>query len=298
MSLINDRYDALWLIVIKLTFKLIEFTGTTIDDTGIGFNSCQSVDVVAGNNDGSFFKSFSSYNAIAIESCFVNALMDCYLNMVLLFILIQFEVKMDTNSSLLLIFNAIYSITSVINNILSNTASETVVGIFFRSVVTRYGIFWQLSNSLEYFIANLIQIKSNTSNTSKNSIDTGTQVTYESTILHSKKSKSTLDRLTKQMHDIQLLFTVDNSQMLGTNCKWCLCDESLTFEFADLVDYNIRDDQSGQSQADTTAHSRCKLYDLLEAGINLIFSNFGLTTRRKNTKRHKNFIIQVAYEIS
>ena len=97
------------------------------------------------------------------------------------------------------------------------------------------------------------------------------------------------------MHDIQLLFTVDNSQMLGTNCKRFLCDESLTFEFADRVDYNIRDDQSGQSQADITAHSRCKLYDLLETDINLIFSNFGLTTRKKNTKRHKHFIIQAAY---
>ena len=131
ISLIIDRYDALWLIISKFTFKLIELTRIAIDGTGITFNSCQTIDIVAGNNDSLFFKIFSNYNVIAIESCsFVNTLMDCYLHMVLLYILIQFKDKMDSNS-LLLIFNAIYSIASMINNTLSNTASETVVEIFF-----------------------------------------------------------------------------------------------------------------------------------------------------------------------
>ena len=131
MSLILDRYDASWLIIIKFTFKPIELIRTAIDGTRISLNSCQT-NVVVGNNDSLFFKIFLSYNVIAIENGLLNTLMDCYLNMVLLCVLIPFKVKTDANSLLLLIFSAIYSITSMINNILSNTASETVVEFFFR----------------------------------------------------------------------------------------------------------------------------------------------------------------------
>ena len=90
---------------------------------------------MTGNNDTLFFKIFSSCNVIAIQiDSFIDILMDCYSNMELLCILIQFTIKIDVNLSLLSVFNAIDLIVLMINNTSNNTSSniagETIIEIF------------------------------------------------------------------------------------------------------------------------------------------------------------------------
>ena len=121
ISWIIDCYDALCPIIIQTTIKLIKFTAITIDGTKISINTYQTIDIMTGYDDTLFFRMFSSYNAIVTQTgCFANVLMDCHSNMVLLCSLIQFISKVSVNLSLLIIFDAIYSITSTIYSIQSN----------------------------------------------------------------------------------------------------------------------------------------------------------------------------------
>ena len=70
--------------------------------------------------------------------------MDCQLNMTLLCILIQFVNEINVHVSLI-IFDAIYSITFMVNNILNDTASETIVQIFFPATFEFFSKYKQVT---------------------------------------------------------------------------------------------------------------------------------------------------------
>ena len=104
--------------------------------------------------------------------------------------LMQFTIKMNVNSSVLLIFSAVYPITLMMINILSTASIETIDGTFFQLVfgfsktqtkhtnsndrqliMTQYAMLWQLSIYFKYFEGNWIQIRSNNSSIRKELVD-------------------------------------------------------------------------------------------------------------------------------
>ena len=116
------------LIIIQLTIKLIKLTKITISYIQISSNTCKTLDIMTGYDNSLFFQIFSSYVIVIETGLFPNQIL------ILSCICIQLMIKMIVNSSVLRIFNAIYPFTTMTNNILSNTASETIVEKVFQQV--------------------------------------------------------------------------------------------------------------------------------------------------------------------
>ena len=177
MSWMIDRYDSVQQIMIQFTSKLIKFSRIIMDGIEISSNSCQTVDIMTGNNDTSFFKSFSSCNVIAAETgSLVDVLMDYHSNKASLCISIQFMIKMGVNLLLSMGCNIIYPITITVNDTLTNTTDKTIVETFFLATKDNdnsddSSLIMIVKNNFECLNSNLIQSQINSGITSKELID-------------------------------------------------------------------------------------------------------------------------------
>ena len=106
-----DKYDTLWLMIIDITSKLIEFDTITRNGFKTTPDLFKMINVVSHTQHISSFKNLclNRHHVNPVGNCwYSNFLVDCVLTVTLSCITIQFRTKIDDNVSIYIIENDIY----------------------------------------------------------------------------------------------------------------------------------------------------------------------------------------------
>ena len=106
----------LWFSSNVISIKLIEFDTITRNGCQIISNLCKLINIVTLNNVN-----------LVLNCWYFHFLIDCGLNVVLLYVAKQCLIKINVNVSTILTFNLIYATEIPIHNILSGAACEAIV---------------------------------------------------------------------------------------------------------------------------------------------------------------------------